>query len=383
MQLSFVLPCLNEAETVAASVAMARQFLTANGVDGEVLVADNGSTDGSPEIAQAAGARVIEVSERGYGNSLIGGITAARGECVIIGDSDGSYDFSSVGPMLAKLRDGYDVVIGNRFQGGVSPGAMPPLNRFLGNPLLSFLGRLFYRSQIGDFHCGLRGFKKAAFERMELQTAGMEFASEIIVKATLLGMRIGEVPTTLSPDGRSHPPHLRPWRDGWRHLRFLLLYSPRWLFFYPGLLLMFVGVAAGIWLAPGMRVVHGVGIDIHTLLYCAVAIEIGFQAVVFALFTKKFAIAAGLLPPDVRFDRLVRRFRLEAGLLAGVLCVAVGLALSLVAVSDWRARHFGSLNPTMTFRLVIPASLFLSLGCETILASFFFGILTLPRKSTR
>jgi glycosyltransferase involved in cell wall biosynthesis len=382
MQLSFVLPCLNEAETVAGSVAMARQFLTANSIDGEVVVADNGSTDGSAEIARAAGARVVSVLERGYGSSLIGGITAAHGECVIIGDSDGSYDFSSVGPMLAKLRDGYDVVIGNRFRGGVLPGAMPPLNRFVGNPLLSFFGRLFYRSPVGDFHCGLRGFKKAAFEKMELQTTGMEFASEMIVKATLLGMRIGEVPTTLSPDGRSRPPHLRPWRDGWRHLRFLLLYSPRWLFFYPGLFLMLAGLIAGAWLTPGMRVVHGVGIDIHTLLYCAVAIEIGFQAVLFALFTKVFAASVGLLPWDPALDRLLRRLRLEVGLAIGALCVAGGLALSIAAVSDWRETHFGPLNPTATFRLVIPASLLLSIGFETILASFFLGILTLPRKSS-
>ena len=380
-ELSFVMPCLNEAETLASAVRTAQEFLAAHRIQGEVVVADNGSTDGSAEIARAAGARVISVDQRGYGSSLMGGIAAARGESVIIGDPDGSYDFASVDSLVAKLRDGYDLVVGNRFQGGVLPGAMPRLNRFVGNPLLSGLGRLFYRTHIGDFHCGLRGFKKAAIERMDLRTTGMEFASEMIVKATLLGMRVGEVPTKLAPDGRSGPSHLRPWRDGWRHLRFLLLYSPRWLFFYPGVLLMLVGLIAGAWLSPRMRIVNGVGIDIHTLLYCAVAIEIGFQAVLFALFTKIFGVTAGLLPHDRGVDRLLRWVRLETGLLIGSFCIASGVALSLVAVNDWQQRNFGSLDPASTFRLVIPASLLLSLGCEIVLASFFLGVLMLPRRS--
>jgi len=357
-EVSFVMPCLNEAETLAPAIETALRFLATHSIDGEVVVADNGSTDGSAKIARAAGARVVPVVERGYGSSLMGGIMAARGESVIIGDPDGSYDF------------GYDLVIGNRFQGGVLPGAMPALNRFVGNPLLSSLGRLFYQSNVGDFHCGLRGFKKAAIERMDLRTTGMEFASEMIVKATLLGMRVGEVPTTLAPDGRSRSPHLRPWRDGWRHLRFLLLYSPRWLFFYPGLFLMLAGTIVGAWLTPGIRMVNGVGIDIHTLLYCAVSIEIGFQAVLFALFTKVFG------------GRLMRWLRLETGLVIGALCLAGGLALSIAAVSDWRRLHFGSLNPTATFRLVIPASLLLSIGFEIILASFFLAVLTLPRRQS-
>ncbi|MDQ6801693.1 MAG: glycosyltransferase family 2 protein [Acidobacteriota bacterium] len=380
-ELSFVMPCLNEAETLALAIATARRFLTSHAVAGEIIVADNGSTDGSADIARGAGARVVTVEERGYGNSLIGGIRAARGESVIIGDPDGSYDFGSVEPLLAKLREGYDLVIGNRFQGGVLPGAMPALNRFVGNPLLSSLGRLFYRSGVSDFHCGLRGFKKTAIEKLDLQTTGMEFASEMIVKATLLGMRIGEVPTTLHPDGRSRPPHLRPWRDGWRHLRFLLLYSPRWLFFYPGFLLMLTGVILGGWLTPGMRTVHGVGIDVHTLLYCAVAIEIGFQAILFALFTRVFATSAGLLPRSAGLDRLLRWLRLEIGLVVGGIFVATGFALSIAAVDNWRGRNFGALNPTATLRLVIPASLLLSLGFEIVLASFFLGILMLGRRS--
>jgi glycosyltransferase involved in cell wall biosynthesis len=380
-ELSFVMPCLNEAETLASAIRNAREFLAAKGIDGEIIVADNGSTDGSPEIARAAGARVLHVRERGYGSALMGGILAARGESVIIGDPDGSYDFASVGPLLDKLRDGYDLVVGNRFEGGIQPGAMPPLNRFVGNPILSALGRLFYGSSVRDFHCGLRGFRRSAIQRLDLQTSGMEFASEMIVKATLLGMRIGEVPTTLAPDGRSRPPHLRPWRDGWRHLRFLLLYSPRWLFFYPGLLLMLAGIVGGAWLTPGMRTVRGVGIDIHTLLYCAVAIEVGFQAVLFALFAKMFGAVTGLLPRDTSLDRILRFLRLENGLVIGGICVAGGLALSITAVSDWHARHFGSLNPTATFRLIIPASLLLNLGFEIVLASFLIAVLLLPRRS--
>ena len=380
-ELSFVMPCLNEAETLASSIRNARDFLIRNSIDGEIVVADNGSSDGSIDIARAAGARVVHVGERGYGSALMGGILAARGASVIIGDPDGSYDFASVGPLLDKLREGYDLVIGNRFEGGIQRGAMPPLNRFVGNPVLSALGRLFYGTDVRDFHCGLRGFRKSAIERLDLQTTGMEFASEMIVKATLLGMRVGEVPTTLSPDGRSRGPHLRPWRDGWRHLRFLLLYSPRWLFFYPGLILMLAGIVAGAWLTPGMRTVHGVGIDIHTLLYCALAIEIGFQAVLFALFAKIFGATTGLLPRDASVDRLLRYLRLENGLFVGGFCIAGGLALSIIAVSDWQSRHFGSLNPTATFRLVIPASLLLNLGFEIVLASFLIGVFLLPRRT--
>lgn len=380
-ELSFVMPCLNEAETLANAIDTAQRFLETNHIDGEIIVSDNGSSDGSSEIARAHGARVVSVAERGYGNSLMGGISAARGRWVIMGDPDGSYDFNSVGPLLNKLRDGFDLVVGNRFQGGVLPGAMPTLNRFVGNPLLTGIGRLFYRSKIGDFHCGLRGFTRSAIEKMDLQTSGMEFASEMIVKATLLQLRVAEVPTVLARDGRGRPSHLRPWRDGWRHLRFLLLYSPRWLFLYPGLFLIALGLGVGAWLIPGIRIVDGIGVDIHTLLYCAVSIEIGVQAVLFALFTKIFAGSVGLLPPDSRFERLLRWLRMEKVLIVGALCIAGGLLLSAMAVFEWRERQFGALNPTATFRLVIPASLLLSLGFEIVLAAFFIGILRLRRRS--
>jgi glycosyltransferase involved in cell wall biosynthesis len=376
-ELSLVMPCLDEAETLAGAIAAAKSFLERSGIEGEIVVADNGSSDQSPAIAAAAGARVVSVPARGYGNSVRGGIAAARGRYIIMGDPDGSYDFASIDGFVEKLRQGNDLVMGNRFRGGVLPGAMPALHRFVGNPLLSAMGRLFYGSAVGDFHCGLRGFSKAAVERMRLQTGGMELASEMVVKATLLGMRIAEVPTTLSPDGRSRPPHLRSWSDGWRHLRFLLLYSPRWLFLYPGLFLIFGGLVAGVWLLPGTRMLGRVGLDVHTLLYAAVAVEIGYQAVLFAVITKIFAVGEGLLPGDELTGRVSRWFRLETGILVGTLSIVAGLALSAVAVAVWHRADFGPLNPVATLRLVIPASVLLSLGFETILASFVISVLGL------
>ena len=267
------------------------------GFEGEVIVADNGSTDGSRELARAAGARVVPVEAKGYGSALMGGILAARGKYVVMGDADDSYDFSHVPRFLEKLRAGYDLVMGNRFLGGIQPGAMPALHRYLGNPVLSGIGRLFFHSPCGDFHCGLRGFSKEAIERLDLRTTGMEFASEMVVKATLHGLRIGEVPTTLSPDGRSRPPHLRSWRDGWRHLRFLLLYSPRWLFFYPGLThCCSTGLTIILWLLPGPRRVGPVVLDVHTMLGGAALVLIGFQSVAFAVLAKVFAVNSGLMP---------------------------------------------------------------------------------------
>jgi hypothetical protein len=297
-----------------------------------------------------------------------------------MGDADASYDFSTLGPFIEKLRSGHDLVIGNRFRGGVEPGAMRPLHRYLGNPVLSFIGRLFFRSPVGDFHCGLRGFSKDAVTRLDLQTTGMEFASEMVVKATLQRMSVTEVPTTLSPDGRSRPPHLRSWRDGWRHLRFLLLYSPRWLFLFPGALLMIIGTLVGLWLLPGPRVVNGVRLDVHTLLYAAVSVIIGFQAIVFAVFTKVFAISEGLLPRDRRVDKFMGYINLEVGLAVGSLLVLFGLAGSIYAVAFWDERSFGDLDPSHTLRIVIPAVTSLTLGCQILLSSFFLSILGLKRR---
>ena len=379
-EVSVVMPCLNEAETLAVCVRKARQALQEEGIDGEVIVADNGSTDGSQTIALQEGARLVQVTARGYGNALMGGITAARGKYVIMGDADDSYDFLEVPRFVAKLREGYDLVMGNRFKGGIRPGAMPLLHRYLGNPVLSAVGRLFFKSPCGDFHCGLRGFSKDAILKMELRTTGMEFASEMVVKATVFKMRITEVPTTLSPDGRSRSPHLRSWRDGWRHLRFLLLYSPRWLFFNPGVILILVGLITGIWLLPGPRTVRGVTFDVHTLLYAMAAIFIGFQSVLFAIFTKTFVITEGLHSRDSSLNNLYRFFTLEKGLLTGAALTIIGLIGSIYSLSDWGLHLFGPLDPVRTLRVVIPSILSLILGLQIILSSFFLSVLGMGRK---
>jgi glycosyltransferase involved in cell wall biosynthesis len=383
IELSVVMPCLNEAETLEACIRKAQQAMRAANIAGEVIVADNGSTDGSIEIAERLGARVAHVKARGYGNALMGGIAAARGKFIVMGDADESYDFGHIPRFLEQLREGADLVMGNRFRGGIQKDAMPPLHRYFGNPGLTRLGRLFFRSPVGDFYCGLRGFRKDAYERMGLRTTGMEFATEMIVKATLLRLQIAEVPTTLSPDGRSRPPHLRTWRDGWRTLRFFLLYSPRWLFLYPGLALMLVGTLLGLWLLPAPRAVGNVTFDVHTMVYAAAFVLLGFQAVAFAVFTKIFAISEGLLPPDPALDKLFRYITLEVGLVVGSLLVAAGLGISVYSVGDWGARHFGALNYSHTMRLVIPAALLLILGAQTVFASFFVSVLGLRRVNVR
>lgn len=373
VELSIVMPCLNEAETLETCIKKAQWYLQEHNVQGEVIIADNGSTDGSQAIARRLGARVIDISQRGYGSALRGGIEAARGQYVIMGDADDSYDFTQLTPFLTKLREGYDLVMGNRFQGGIKPGAMPRLHRFLGNPVLTWVGRVLFASPCGDFHCGLRGFRTRSIQELALQTTGMEFASEMVVKATLHRLRITEVPTTLSPDGRSRPPHLRSWRDGWRHLRFLLLYSPRWLFLYPGILLMLLGLIVSAWLLPGTRGIF----DIHTLLYAATAVIVGFQVTAFAVFSKLFAIREGLLPPDRRLMRVVRHLSLESGLILGGFLLAIGILGTFYAVNIWSDNRFGELNPSIVMRLVIPSITSLALGVQVIFSSFFLSILEL------
>ncbi len=379
-EVSVVMPCLNEAETLGTCIEKAQRALGELDVEWEIIVADNGSTDASQAIATRMGVRLVHVEARGYGNALMGGIAAARGKYIIMGDADDSYDFAHLRPFVEKLREGYDLVMGNRFQGGIRPGAMPPLHRYLGNPVLTGFGRLLFRSPCGDFHCGLRGFSKAAVMALDLRTTGMEFASEMVVKATLRKLRIADVPVTLSPDGRSRPPHLRSWRDGWRHLRFMLLYSPRWLFLYPGAGHILLGLVAGFWLLPVPRAIGGVFFDVHTLLYAALAIVIGFQAIAFAVFAKIFAISEGLLPEDPRLNRLFRVVNLELGLAVGTALVLIGFAASLYAVSGWRARSFGPLDVSNTLRVVIPAITALTLGCQIILSSFFLSILGMRRR---
>lgn len=380
-ELSIIMPCLNEAETLGTCIRKARRYLAASGIAGEVVVGDNGSTDGSQEIATELGARVVTVKERGYGAALRGAMLAASGRYYIMADSDDSYDFEKLDGFVEKLREGYDFVIGNRFQGRIARGAMPLKNRYIGTPILSTIGRRLFRTKAGDFNCGIRGLSKAAFERMDLRTTGMEFASEMVVKASLLGMRVTEVPTTLSPAGRTRPPHLRPWRDGWRHLRFLLMYSPRWLFLYPGMLLMFIGVVGCALLLPGPRVFHGVGFDVHTLLYAFVFILLGFQFVAFAMFSKVFAISEGLLPADPRLNRVFRWIKLETGLTVGAVLILAGVAGSVFAVSGWAENSFGALDPSHMLRVVMPSVFALALGIQIVTSSFFLSILGLRRRA--
>ena len=379
LDLTVVMPCLNERLTVGCCVRKALSTMKAMGIRGEVIVADNGSTDGSQAIAIEAGALVVSVTVRGYGSALRGGISAARGKYIIMGDADESYDFTQLADFVHKLDEGYDLVMGNRFQGGIRPGAMSPLHRFLGNPVLSWLGRLFFKSPIGDFHCGLRAFRKDAIDSLQLQSVGMEFASEMIVKASLFHLRVTEVPTVLSPDGRDRPPHLRTWRDGWRHLRFLLLFSPRWLFLYPGVAFLLLGVAVGFWLLPGPRRIGTVTFDLHTLLFGAMAVLIGFQSIYFAIFSKVFAVTEGLVPEDRRLTNLFRYITLEVGLAIGALLALIGVGTWILGLKYWSSNHFGSLDPETTLRIVIPGLVFLTIGIQTILSSFLLSILGMRR----
>ena len=380
VEVSVVMPCLNEAQTVGTCIKKAQEAFREGSISGEIIVADNGSTDGSQEISSRLGARVIPVKERGYGAALMGGIAAASGKYVIMGDADDSYDFGHIPRFLDELRAGDDLVMGNRFRGGILPGAMPPLHKYLGNPALTRIGKLFFGGSSGDFYCGLRGFSKQAYEKMDLRTKGMEFATEMVVKANLLDMKIGEVPTTLSPDGRGRPPHLRTWRDGWRTLRFFLLYSPRWLFLYPGSVLMLIGLMAGAWLLPGPRQIGAVTFDVHTLLYTAIAILLGFQAIAFASFTKLFAILEGLHPPDPEFETIFRYINLEVLLLVGGVLAIGGFGVSVYAVKVWGAHNFGPLDFSHTLRMVIPAVLCLTLGVQAVFCGFFLSVLGLRRR---
>ena len=379
-EVSVVVPCLNEARTLRTCVEKIQRTFQQHAIQGEIVVADNGSTDGSQDIARAMGARLVHVEQKGYGNAIMGGVAAAHGRYIVMGDGDDTYNFCDIPLFLEKLRQGHDLVMGNRFKGGIERGAMPALHRYLGNPVLSFLGRMFFHSDIGDFHCGLRAFIKSGYEKLGMRTSGMEFASEMVVKATLTGLRIAEVPTTLSPDRRGRPPHLRTWRDGWRHLRFMLLYSPRWLFLYPGLLMMFLGVAFGAWLLPEPRTIHGITFDVDTLLHANVAVLIGFQAVAFSVFTKVYATTEGLLPKDPRFESLFQMITLETGLMVGALLIIAGFAGSLYAVHVWGVHHFGQLNASSTLRIVMPSVTAMALGCQIVFVSFFLSVLGLARK---
>jgi glycosyltransferase involved in cell wall biosynthesis len=374
-ELTILMPCLNEAGTVVSCISKARAFLARSSCTGEVVIADNGSTDGSQAIAAANGARVVHVAERGYGSALLAGIRAAHGKYVIMGDSDDSYDFSRLDAFVEQLRSGYQLVMGNRYRGGILPGAMPPLHRYLGNPMLTAIGRLFFGSGCGDFYCGLRGFDRQAILSLDLQARGMEFALEMLVKAAVLQLRVTEVPTTLSPDGRGRPPHLRRWRDGWRSLRFFLLFSPRSLFLYPGFGLFAGGCLAMAWLLPQKRVLGNVGFDVHTLLYASLAVVVGFQSMMFWVFAKVYGMRERIMPPDPWFRSLMSVVTLEAGLMVGVSLLLGGLGLAVYALGIWGAEQFGALSYPETMRLVIPSSTAILLGFQIIYSAFFVSIL--------
>jgi glycosyltransferase involved in cell wall biosynthesis len=379
-ELTILMPCLNEAETIGICISKAKNYLEQKRINGEILIADNGSTDGSTEIANNLGARVVEIKERGYGAALIGGIDAARGTYVIMGDADDSYDFENLDEFVDNLRKGYDLVMGNRFRGGVKPGAMPFLHQYLGNPILSFLGRTFFRNSIGDYHCGLRGFNKISIQKIDLKTTGMEFATEMVVKAAINHLKIIEVPTTLSPDGRTRKPHLRTWRDGWRHLRFMLMYAPNWLFLYPGILLMAICLVIGIRLLTGPIFVGGIGLDVHTLVVSQLGFIIGYQAVNYYVFSKIIAIKQGLIPDDDKVKHLFSIFNLERGLLIGFLLFIIGLVMFVLMIVNWGASSFGSINVEDGMRIIIPSSLFIAIGIQTILSSFLLSQIGLDTK---
>jgi glycosyltransferase involved in cell wall biosynthesis len=382
LELTILMPCLNEVQTLAVCIRKARSFLDRVGVAGEILIADNGSTDGSREMAREHGARVIAVAEKGYGSALMAGIRAARGRYVVMGDSDDSYDFSRLDLFLDALRGGSELVMGNRFTGGIQAGAMPPLHRYLGNPVLTTLGRMLFQSPCKDFHCGLRGVERDAILRLDLSAAGMEFASEMVVKATIGKLRITEVPTTLSPDGRGRPPHLRSWQDGWRHLRFLLLFSPRGLFFYPGAFMFGVGMLVMSRLLIGPIVIGSVGFDINTLLYASAATAIGWQSVIFWVCAKIHGTREGIVSPDPMFERVLGYVTLEKALLASLGLFVVGILMAIGSLFDWGAKGFHALDPLHSMRLVIPAATTMLLAVQSAYGAMFVTLLKI-RKSHR
>ncbi len=375
VELSIVMPCLNEAETLALCVRKAQDFLKDSGIVGEVIVADNGSTDGSRQIANALGARLVGVEARGYGAALIGGIEAARGRYVIIGDADDSYDFSRLMPFVDALRDGGELVMGNRFLGGIARGAMPPLHRYLGNPVLSFLGRRLFDSSIGDFHCGLRGFRRDSILALRLAAPGMEFASEMVVKSVMNRLDVRQVPTTLSPDGRSRPPHLRTWRDGWRHLRFLLMHAPRHLFVYPGIAAVGIGTTGVVVLSTGSIEWGGIELSATTMLFCALAVFLGSQLIGFGALARLYGVAGKLWPTSDTVERFRRHFSVERGCMAGTALFALGLAGLAAVVTRWMHADFGAMDPVVLMRMTIPAMLATVLGLQTVFTSFLIGLI--------
>lgn len=382
LELSIVIPCLNEVKTLGICVEKAQRFMAENNVVGEIILGDNGSTDGSQELARKLGARVIDIEDRGYGYALQGGIEAARGTYVIMGDADDSYDFYHLKGFVEKLREGYDLVMGNRFKGGIARGAMPFMHRYLGNPTISLIGRTFFRSRIGDFYCGLRGFRRDAYDRLNLKSGGMEFAIEMVVKSRLLNMKTVEIPTTLSQDGRDRRPYLRTWQDGWRTLKFLLMYSPRWLFLYPGIALLAVGTAVGAVLFRGPVTVGGVEFDLHTLVFACCFIVLGFSAFSFSLISRVYAHNSGLLPNLPPLLKSFQNLRLEIGLVVGAVIALVGVFGAGYSVYLWNLEDFGHMeNMDQSLRVVLFSALAMTLGVQIVLTSFLLGMLHIRTRA--
>lgn len=380
MELTILMPCLNEAETLAICIRKAKTFLSENNIDGEVLISDNGSTDGSQDIARAEGARVVSTDIKGYGSALINGTKNAYGKYVIMGDADDSYDFLHLMPFVEKLREGYDLVMGDRFAGGIEEGAMPWSHKYIGNPVLSFIGRLFYNSKIRDFHCGLRGYNRESMLKLNLQTTGMEYASEMVVKSELNGLKIAEVPTTLSKDGRSRPPHLRSFRDGWRHLKFLFMYAPNWLLLYPGMLFLFLGLVLGGIIVVDKITINNINFSIHTLLYCACLIIIGLSILQMYMIVKVFAYNHDFLPKNqIDWNHKIKEDRIIA---IGAGIVLIGIVLSIIALATWKSLSMGDLNAEETMRIVIPAVLCLIVGFQSIFTGFIVGVMKIRTKSS-
>lgn len=381
MQLTILMPCLNEAETLATCIKKANKWIAESGVAAEVVIADNGSTDGSQDIAQSLGARVVPVKERGYGAALFHGSMAAAGEWIIMGDSDDSYDFSKLDAFVEKLKQGYDLVMGNRFLGGIAPGAMPWKNKYIGNPVLTWIGRLLFKCPAKDFHCGLRAFRKDAFLKMDLRTTGMEYASEMVIKATLFKMKIAEVPTTLSKDGRSRPPHLRPWRDGWRHLRFMLLFSPRWLFIIPGLTLALISLVVYLALLAGPLKIGEVSFDVHTLFFAGAGIILGYLSFSLGVVARMFGIREGLLGEHAVLEKVRTSPVLEIGGIAGLALIVFGLVSGGCALAEWGQQNFGALSSQGLLRQVSFSTVLILSGGVTLMTSLLIGFLALPTKN--
>lgn len=381
IELSIIIPCLDEAETIEVCIKKAKKFLVKNNISGEVVVGDNGSKDGSIEIVKRNRAQLAHINTKGYGAALMGAIEASRGEFIIMGDADDSYDFSNLMPFVLKLREGYDLVMGNRFKGGIKKGAMPFLHKNLGNPVLSFIGRLFFNIEIKDFHCGLRGFKKDSIKKLELRTTGMEFASEMIVKASIFNLKMTEVPTILSKDGRSRPPHLRTWRDGWRHLKFLLMYSPKWLFFYPGIALFLVSTLLFIIISINPIHTRELTFDLHTLTYCGAGTILSYQILSFSFLSRIYAISQGLIPVEKKILNIFKFLNLEKGLLIGLFIFILGFLLSLDLFMAWKQEDYGDINDlSASFRILIPSIVMIIIGIQTIFLSFLSSIIGTIQK---